>query len=133
MGYNVEPSGRLHLPEGDEAAALAAVRVACSQRDGWFDPDLPPTPETLTDVAWVGAATFVRDGDWIEVGRSRDDFKWSGQAIAFYVALAPFVRAGTVRFEGETGERWSYTYTYADGRITQQGYNGWDGSTELAG
>ncbi|MBB5116435.1 hypothetical protein AB0K27_12075 [Micromonospora echinospora] len=131
MGYSVWPAGRLHLPERNEVAAVAAVRATCARRKGWFDPDREPAAETLSDLAWVGAASFVRDGDWIEVGRSRDDPKWSDQATAFYVALAPFVRSGTVGFEGEGEERWSYTY--ADGRITQQGRNGWNGSTEPVG
>ena len=41
------------------------------------------------------------------------------------------VRSGTVHIEGEDGARWSYTY--ADGQVTQQGWSGWDGSVEPFG
>lgn len=131
MGYNVEPSGRLNISESDDAAALAAVEAACAERRGWFKPDLSSRSETLADLAWVAAASITRDGDWIEFSLSKGDPKWSAQATAFYVAIAPFVRSGIVHFQGEDGARWSYTY--ADGQITQQGWNGWDGSIEPFG
>src|SRR5262249_5742908 len=139
LGYNVGSSGRLNLPESDDAATVAAVKAACVERSGWFHPDTPPRlrSETLVDMAWVGAASITRDGDWIEFGHSeskRDPEDptrpnpWSDQVTAFYVAIAPFVRSGVVQILGEDGARWSYTY--ANGQITQQGRNGWDGSIE---
>jgi hypothetical protein len=131
VGYNVEPSGRLNLTESDDAAAVAAVEAACAERAGWFNLDIFPRSETLADIAWVAAASITRDGDWIEFSHSKEDPKWSHQATAFYVAIAPFVHSGIVRFHGESGERWSYTY--ADGQITQQGVNGYDGSIEPFG
>ena len=131
VGYNVLPSGRLHLPESDDPAAVAAARAACAEREGWFNPDLFPRTETLADIAWVGAGSIVRDGDWIEFGHSEADPKWSEQATAFYVAIAPYVRSGAVHLHGEDGARWSYAY--AAGQVTQQGWNGWDGSTEPFG
>ncbi|MER6592680.1 hypothetical protein ABT214_12655 [Micromonospora purpureochromogenes] len=132
MGYNVEPSGRLNLSESDEVAAVAAVKAAMAVRDGWFDPDVFPSGDTLADMAWAAAASITRDGDWIEFGHDDEgDPKWSDQATAFYVAIAPFVRSGIVHIEGEDGSRWSYTY--GDGQITQQGWNGWDGSIEPFG
>jgi len=131
VGYNVDPSGRLNVPESDDSAAVAAVVAACAERNGWYKPDLFPRRETLADLAWVGAASITRDGDWIEVGTSKADPKWSAQATAFYVAMAPFVRSGVVHFDGEDGAHWSYTYT--GGQITQQGWNGWDGSIEPFG
>jgi hypothetical protein len=131
MGYNVEPAGRLNLSESDDAAAVAAAEAACAERDGWFNPELFPRSETLADTAWVAAASITRDGDWIELSHSEGDPKWSNQATAFYVAIAPFVRSGIVHIHGEDGARWSYTY--ADGQVTQQGRNGWDGSIEPFG
>jgi hypothetical protein len=132
VGYLVEPSGRLNLAESDDAAAVAAVKAAWVVRDGWFDPDVFPSSDTLADIAWAAAATVTRDGDWIEFSYDDEgDPKWSDQATAFYVAIAPFVRSGIVHIEGEDDARWSYTY--ADGQITQQGWNGWDGSIEPFG
>ncbi|MGC4836839.1 hypothetical protein ACLQ3D_20285 [Micromonospora vinacea] len=132
MGYTVMPSGRLNLPESEDAAAVAAVQAALVGRGGWYRPDEFPSDGTLVDLADPARATIVRDGDWIEFGYDdAGDPKWSDQATAFYVAIAPFVRSGTVQIKGEDGARWSYTY--ADGQITQQGWNGWDGSIEPFG
>jgi hypothetical protein len=132
MGYLVRPSGRLHVPAADDAAAVAAIKAAWAQGDG-FDPDGWPPSDTLTDIAWVAAAAVERDGDWIEFAYDdAGDPKWSDSATAFYVALAPFVRTdGTVEIEGEDGSTW--TYTYAGGQITQDGWNGWDGTLEPFG
>jgi hypothetical protein len=135
VGYTVEPSGRLNLPESDDAAGVAAVKAAWTERRGWFDPDNPaafPPSDTLAYIAWAAAASITREGDWIEFGYDdQGDPKWSDQATAFYVAIAPFVRSGIVHLQGEHDARWSYTY--ADGQITQQGWNGWDGSIEPFG
>ena len=59
------------------------------------------------------------------------DPKWSDQASAFYVDLAPYVGEGSVLLSGEDGTEWSYTY--ADSAISQSGINGWDGSTDPFG
>jgi hypothetical protein len=131
VGYNVQPSGRLNISESDDAPAAAAIVAACAERPGWFKQDLFPQSETLADIAWIGAASIKRDGEWIDFALSDGDPKWSEQATAFYVALAPFVRSGVVHFDGEDGSTWSYTY--AGGQITQQGWNGWDGSIEPFG
>lgn len=132
MGYLVRPSGRLNLPESDDVAAVAAVQAAMAGRDGWYKPQALPSNDTLADMAEVAGASIIRDGDWIEFGYDDEgDPKWSDQATAFYVAIAPFVRSGIVQIEGEDGARWSYIY--ADGQITQQGWNGWDGSIEPFG
>jgi hypothetical protein len=89
------------------------------------------TPEP-SNRAPQAAASITCDGDWIEFGYDdAGDPKWSERATAFYVAIAPFVRSGTVHIEGEHTAHWSYTY--ADGQITQQGWNGWDGSIEPFG
>ncbi|MEV4534153.1 hypothetical protein AB0J82_10005 [Asanoa sp. NPDC049518] len=132
MGYLVWPSGRLHLPASDDLAAVAAATAAWARHDGWFGPGDSAPGDTLADVAEFAAASITRDGDWIEF-RYDDagDPKWSEQATAFYVAIAPFVRSGTVKIEGEDGSTWSYTY--ADGKVTQDGWNGWDGSVEPFG
>jgi hypothetical protein len=123
MGYLVRPSGRLRLPAVDENAAVRAVTAA----SGAAEP-----AGTLADIAWIGIAALTRKGDWIEFGPDdQGDPKWSDEATEFYVAIAPFVREGTVRFEGEDGAEWSYSY--ADGRIKQAGWNGWDGSVEPFG
>jgi len=128
MGYSVWTSGRLHLPEADEAAAVAAVRAAWAAHNDRLDPGRG----ALAGIAWVAAASIARDGDWIACGTDGDgDAKWSDLATAFYVGLAPFVRSGTVELEGEDGARWSYAY--AGGAVTQRGRNGWDGSTEPFG
>ncbi|MET7878806.1 hypothetical protein ACPXB1_21065 [Micromonospora sp. DT68] len=132
MGYLVTPSGRLHLSQSDDAAAVGAAGAAMAARDGWFAPDAAPSTTTLADLAEAAGASITRDGDWIEFGHDdAGDPKWSAQATAFYVAIAPFVRRGTVHIEGEDGASWSYTY--ADGQVTQQGWNGWDGSVEPFG
>ncbi|MEU8001843.1 hypothetical protein AB0B66_11830 [Catellatospora sp. NPDC049111] len=135
MGYLVHPSGRLNLPESQDAAAVAAVKAAWRDRRGWYDPQSEHaySPSgTLADIAEFAAASITRDGDWIEFEYDDgNDPKWSDQATAFYVAIAPFVRSGAVCLEGEDGGTWSYSY--ADGQITQQGWNGWDGTIEPFG
>ncbi len=135
VGYMVEPSGRLNLPESDDAAAVAAVKAAWADRRGWFNPQAPDAfgpSDTLVDIARYASASITRDGDWIEFAYDDEgDPKWSEQATAFYVAIAPFVRSGMVHLQGEDDSRWSYTY--GDGQITQQGWNGWDGSIEPFG
>ncbi|MDG4805593.1 hypothetical protein O7634_02320 [Micromonospora sp. WMMD1120] len=131
VGYSVWPSGRLHLPESDDAAATAAAKAAMAEQGGGYQPDADAN-ETLVDIACEARASIIRDGDWVEFDHDDEgDPKWSNQATAFYVAIAPFVRSGVVQIEGEDGARWSYTY--ADGRVTQQGWNGWDGSIEPFG
>ncbi|SCE97877.1 hypothetical protein [Micromonospora chokoriensis] len=132
MGYSVWPSGRLHLPESDDLAAAAAAKLAMAEHGGWYEPDASRSDETLVDLACEARASITRDGDWIEFDHDDEgDPKWSNQATAFYVAIAPFVRSGVVTIEGEDGARWSYTY--AAGQMTQQGWNGWDGSVEPFG
>jgi hypothetical protein len=127
VGYLVEPSGRLNLPEADDAAAVAAVKAAWAARGGVPELDEFPPSDTLAEIGWVAAASISRDGDWIEFGPDDEgDPKWSDRATAFYVAIAPFVRSGAVHIEGEDTASWSYTY--ADRQITQYGWNGWDGS-----
>lgn len=135
VGYLVHPSGRLNLPAADDAAAVAAVKAAWLDRRGWYSAPsslADPPSDTLADIADYAGAAITRDGDWIEFEFDEgNDPKWSDQATAFYVAIAPFVRSGSVSIEGEDGGTWSYTY--ADGKITQQGWNGWDGTLEPFG
>ncbi|MEV0460115.1 hypothetical protein [Catellatospora methionotrophica] len=134
MGYSVHPSGHLELPEAQDAAAVAAVKAAWHGRRGWYKPDADAYApgETLSGIARYAGASITRDGDRIAFGHDDEgDPKWSEQATAFYVAIAPFVRTGAVHIEGEDGARWSYTY--ADGQLTQQGCNGWDGTGEPFG
>ncbi|MEU8220459.1 hypothetical protein AB0C47_32350 [Micromonospora taraxaci] len=132
VGYSVWPSGRLHLPESDDIAAAAAAKAAMAEHGGWYEPEASRSDETLVDLACEARASITRDGDWIEFDHDDEgDPKWSKQAIAFYVAIAPFVRSGVIHIEGEDGARWSYTY--AAGQMTQQGWNGWDGSVEPFG
>lgn len=131
MGYHVRPSGRLRLPESDDAAAVQAVKAAWAQRRGQSSPDVYPGAN-LEEIAEGAAAAITRDGDWIEFDYDdAGDPKWSDLATAFYVALAPFVRSGTVDIEGEDGATWSYRY--GGGQIVQEGWNGWDGSVEPFG
>ncbi len=69
VGYMVEPSGRLNLPESDDAAAVAAVKAAWADRRGWFNPQAPDAfgpSDTLVDIARYASASITRDGDWIE-------------------------------------------------------------------
>lgn len=132
MGYAVVPAGRLHLPESEDGAAVAAVRAAWAVRTGRPRPETVDRSATLADIVWAAAGALTRDGDWIEFAFDEEgDPKWSDWATAFYVAIAPFVREGTVHFDGEDGSHWSYTYT--GGGITQQGWNGWDASLEPFG
>ncbi|GIF23789.1 hypothetical protein Ate02nite_65190 [Paractinoplanes tereljensis] len=110
------PSGRLHLAEADDAAAVAVVKAAWAIRDSGLDLERFPPSDTLAAIAWVAAASITRDGDWLEFADDAvGDPKWSDLATAFYVAISPFVRSGVVEVQGED-ERWSYTY--ASGTIT---------------
>jgi hypothetical protein len=132
VGYSVRPMGRLYLREADETAAVAAVKAIWAVRSGNSNVDEFLPDDTLADIAWAAAVAVTRDGDWIEFGYDDEgDPKWSDRATAFYVALAPFVGPGRVDIEGEDGAAWSYIY--ADGQISQEGWNGWDGSIEPFG
>lgn len=133
MGYAVETSGRVLLPLEREDAAYRALVPAVAQRDGWFDPDDEQWPvRSLADLARVAGASAERDGDWLVLSLDEEgDPKWSEQATAFYVELASWVSEGTVHLSGEDGTDWSYSY--ADGRVTQLGTNGWDGADEPFG
>lgn len=132
VGYLVAPSGRLHLPAKDDAAATAAVKAAMLTRRGWFSAANAEPSETLADIACWAAAAVTRDGDWIEIERDdAGDPKWSDQATAFYATIAPYVLSGRVDIEGEDGGSWAYSYEA--GQLTQHGWNGWDGSIEPFG
>lgn len=133
MGYLVETSGRVRLPIDSEGAAFEALRVEMADRDGWFDPDDEQWPVTsLADLAPYAAASVTREGDWVVLATDEEgDPKWSEQATAFYAGLARWVGEGAVRFSGEDGMEWGYTY--AAGGLTQSGTNGWDGSAEPFG
>ncbi|MCL8026493.1 hypothetical protein [Nocardioides bruguierae] len=131
MGYLVTTRGRLRLPATQENDAFHAAVQAMTGRDGWFHPDDEPAT-SLADLATYAAASLEREGDLLVLATDEDgDPKWSAQATAFYVALAPFVADGVVTFTGEDEETWTYTYT-ADG-LTQSGVNGWDGAAEPFG
>ena len=132
MGYTVFPSGRLHLPATDDVAAVTAAKAAWAGLPHAPDFERWAPSDTLEDVAWVAAAAITRDGDWIEFGYDDEgDPKWNDHVTAFFVAIAPFVRAGIVVIEGEDGARWSYRYS--GGQVAQEGVNGWDLSGEPFG
>jgi hypothetical protein len=133
MGYLVETTGRLLLPLDREDAAFAALTAAMADRDGWFDPDDDQWPvSSLGDLASFAATSVERQGEWLVLATDEvGDPKWSEQATAFYAELASWVTEGTVLVSGEDGAEWSYTF--ADGGLTQSGVNGWDGSTEPFG
>jgi hypothetical protein len=108
MGYLVQSSGRLLLPERLEPQVLAVLEVELLRHDGWFHEDDVEVVDSLRDLARYAAADLTRDGDWLTVTTDRDgDPKWSDQAAAFYTGLARFVLQGEVRVEGEDGQRWS--------------------------
>ena len=133
MGYAVETTGRLLVPADSEGAAFDAVSAAMAERDGWYDPGDESWPITsVADLAAVAGASVLREGDWLVLVTDEEgDPKWSEQATAFYAELAKWVSQGTVLVSGEDGAEWSYTF--ADGGVTQSGVNGWDGSLEPFG
>ena len=133
MGYGVGTTGRVRLPVEREHDAFRALSAAMADRDGWFDPDDEEWPvSSLADLASFASASVERDGEWLVLSTDEEgDPKWSEQATAFYVELASWVTEGTVLISGEEGLDWSYTY--ADGAVTQSGINGWDGSAEPFG
>jgi hypothetical protein len=127
MGYLVESSGRLLLPERLEPQVLTVLEVELQRHQGWFHQDEMEAVDSLADLARFVGADLTRDGDWLVVSTDEaGDPKWSEQASAFYAGLARFVLKGDVSFEGEDGAQWSYRYT-PDGMV-QDGVNGWDGA-----
>jgi hypothetical protein len=131
MGYLVESSGRLLLPQPLEPQVLTVLEVELQRHQGWFHQDEIEAVDTLADLARFVGADLTRDGDWLVVATDEEgDPKWSEQATAFYAGLARWVLQGEVRFEGEDGSQWSYGYT-PDGMV-QEGVNGWDGSSGAA-
>ena len=129
MGYLVESSGRVTLPESAEhgAAAHARQRMLAVEGSGWLRDD---EVATLGELAEFAAGTeLTRDGDDLVVTTSEgSDPKWSDQARAFWEALAEQGAVGRVDVEGEDESRWSYVL--AGGRLEQSGRNGWDGTGE---
>lgn len=126
MGYLVETSGRIRLPQELERQALTVLEVRMGARQGWFDAD-DVHVDTLAELAPYAAAQVRREGDWLVVGTDEDgDPKWSEQASEFYRVLGSFVHEGEVHVRGEDGEAWSYHYS-PEG-VEQRGDNGWDGS-----
>ena len=125
MGYSVETSGQLLLPQDLEKQALTVLEVELAGRQGpWSASEVV---DTLEELAWVGCTSVRREGDWLHLAPDLDgDPKWSDQATGFYVGLARWVQQGEVRLVGEDGARWSYRYA-PDG-VIQVGQNGWDGS-----
>ncbi|QYJ03873.1 OprD family porin [Nocardioides panacisoli] len=130
MGYSMATAGLLVLPAEQEPRALDAARGAMAPLQGWFDGDADLG--TLDDLARYVGAAVTRDGERLLLATDEDgDPKWSDQATAFYLAIAPFVSAGEVRFVGEDERSWQYRYE--DGALRQDGINGWDGSNEPFG
>ena len=120
-------SGRVLLPEEKERAALPALRAGVGTQGGSLPAEAPLN--TLEELAGLAGARAVRDGDWVLLATDKTgEPKWSQQASAFYVALAPWVSQGEVRLTGEDGTRWSYSYSPAG--VAQDGVNGWDGSAQ---
>jgi hypothetical protein len=126
VGYLVETSGRLKLPQELERQALTVLEVRMGARGGWFDADQVHV-DSLEELAPYAAAQVRREGEWLLVGTDTDgDPKWSEQASEFYRSLGSFVREGEVHVRGEDGQAWSYLYS-GDG-VLQRGDNGWDGT-----
>lgn len=126
MGYLVETSGRILLPEALERQALTVLEVRMGPRAGWFDPDTDHV-DTVVELAEYAGARARREGDWLLLETDEEgDPKWTEQASEFYRTLGGFVREGEVHVRGEDGQVWSYLYS-ADG-VRQQGDNGWDGT-----
>ena len=128
MGYLVETSGRILLPESLERQAVTVLEVRMDAKQGWFDADDPDhAVHTVSDLGSFVAADVRREGDWLLLGTDTDgDPKWSEQASTFYRTLGSFVREGEVHVRGEDGQVWSYVYS-GDG-VQQRGDNGWDGT-----
>jgi hypothetical protein len=125
MGYLVESSGRLLLPERLEPQVLTVLEVELLRHQGWFHEEQVEAVDTLADLARFVGAELVRDGEWLVVATDEQgDPKWSEQATAFYTGLARWVLKGEIRFQGEDGAQWSYRYE-PDGMV-QDGVNGWD-------
>ena len=125
MGYLVESSGRLLLPERLEPQVLTVLEVELLRHQGRFHEAQLEAVDTLADLARFVGADLARDGEWLVVTTDEQgDPKWSEQATAFYKGLARWVLKGEVRFQGEDGAAWSYRYE-PDGMV-QDGVNGWD-------
>jgi hypothetical protein len=119
MGYLVQSSGRLLLPERLEPQVLTVLEVELLRHDGWFQEDDVEAVDSLRDLARYAAVDLTRDGEWLTVTTDEDgDPKWSDQAAAFYTGLARWVLQGEVRVAGEDGQRWSYRYT-PDGLVQE--------------
>jgi hypothetical protein len=128
VGYLVETSGRILLPESLERQAVTVLEVRMDAQQGWFDADDPThAVHTVADLGAFAAADVRREGDWLLLATDTEgDPKWSEQASTFYRTLGSFVRDGEVHVRGEDGQVWSYVYS-GDG-VVQRGDNGWDGT-----
>lgn len=128
MGYLVETSGRVHLPEDLERQAVTVLEVRMAAKQGWFDADDPDQPvSSVSDLAAFAGADARREGEWLVLATDEQgDPKWSDQASEFYRSLADFVREGEVHLRGEDERVWAYIYR--DGGVVQRGDNGYDGT-----
>jgi hypothetical protein len=124
MGYLVESSGRLLLPEPLEPQVLTVLEVELLRHEGWFQEEAVEAVDTLADLARFVGAGLTRDGDWLVVSTDEEgDPKWSEQATAFYEGLARWVLKGDVRFRGEDGAQWGYRYG-PDGMVRDGAHRG---------
>ena len=128
MGYLVDVSGTVRLPEHDEERALALLRGRMLDADqGWLHED--DEVDSLEELATYAAAACSRSGDTLVFTPDEEgDPKWSEQATAFWLGLGELTAEGHVRVEGEDDEVWTYTYTPQG--VVQRGLNGWDGTGE---
>ena len=126
MGYLVETSGRLLLPQELERQAVTVLEVRMGPKSGWFDPDRDHV-DTVAELAEFAATSAHREGEWLVLSTGTEgDPKWTEQASEFYRSLGAFVRDGEVHVRGQDDQVWSYLYS-ADG-VVQRGANGWDGT-----
>ena len=128
MGYSVDVSGAVRLPEQDEQRALALLRERMlSAGSGWLRAD--DEVDSLAELATYAAAACSRSGDTLVFRPDEEgDPKWSDAASAFWLGLGELSTDGHVRVDGEHDEVWTYTYTPQG--VVQRGRNGWDGTGE---
>ena len=129
MGYSVEVSGTVRLPEQDEPRARELLRaLMLDAEDGGLQEE--DRVDTLEELACFAAAACARSGDrLVFTPDCHGDPTWSDQATAFWLGLGQITHEGHVRVVGEQDDEvWTYTYT-PDG-VVQRGCNGWDGTGE---
>ena len=108
MGYDVWIQGEVTLKRDKVDEALTALRAKA------FEEDDEPCDETLDELIFrfshehfEATEDKLRSGEW-SIGPVEDSHRDVDEAEDLFKLLAPYLNDGTIFFEGEDGDEWSW-------------------------